>query len=200
MKLKGNRGLGVCLIAVAVGLALAIPANALGSNWKDKGVELKETRNMTLSGSWSFSGSVGGVSCSSVSSTFWFEPGFTGWIGEFSPSLSSCKGSGGLSGCTVSSLTVEHLPWDFEDVSTFIRVDGIAESVRLTAKFTGFFCPSSVVLSSTSIRRPIFTPDNTKEMHSFAISGELESSVGEAVKLGGEMKPVFASDSGTYGL
>jgi hypothetical protein len=197
MKIISKVGL-VAVLAVIVA-AFAIPAVASASNWKDKGVELTETRNIPMSGKFSFTGSLGGVSCSTVNANVKLEPGESGQITDFTPVLSSCHGTGGLSGCTVSGPTIQWLPWGI-DIDFFLPQITITGGIGITWHFSGFFCPATISLTSTGTRMPVLTPDNGSAIHSLTIGGELEANVGGAVTASGELKPTNASDSGTYGL
>jgi hypothetical protein len=202
MSMTKKIGLLVALAITAV--AFVVPAAASASNWKDKGVELTEMRTIPVSGNFSFTGSLGGWSCSNVSATLTLNPGSTGTITSFSPPLSSCKGTGGLSGCTITGLTVKNLPWAIHDEGTFITVGTPGEvgdgMVELTITMSGFFCPTSITLFEKEAKMLRLTPDSTSAINKFTVSGELEASVGGAVTIGGDFTPTNASDLGTYGL
>jgi hypothetical protein len=186
------------LLAV-MAAASVVPALASASNWKDRGLAWSE--NIPASGNAWFTGSLGGVSCSTVTGNIRLEAGSTAKITEFSPTLASCKGTGGLAGCTVTSITVKNLPWAIHDEETFVTVGGSASNkVEIVYTLTGFFCPEKLTIFEEGTKMPKLTPDSTTAIHSLTIGGELEATPGGAGTFSGELKPTNASDSGRYGL
>jgi hypothetical protein len=193
MKHVTKAALGAAIVAILIGCA--VPAVAAAGNWTDKGVELTENRSIPLSGSWSFSGSLGGVSCSTVAAEIELEAGSTGKKKKFSPTLSSCKTTGGLAGCSISSLATENLPWGIHRFipRTFTRM-------KFRISLVGFLCPATITLTDSETTMASYTPDSESATTKITLGGELEASVGGNVKIGGEFTPTNASDSGTYGL
>jgi hypothetical protein len=196
-----TKKIGLLAALAVMAAAFAVPAVASASNWKDKGVALTEMRTIPGSGKASFTGSLGGVSCGTITGEITLEPGSTGTIPKFSPTLSSCVGTGGLSGCTVTGITVKNLPWGLHDEATYGTAGGLGGGkVEITNTFSGFFCPSSITIFEEGAKMPKLTPDSTTAIKKFTLSGELEATVGGAVTISGEFSPSNASDSGTYGL
>jgi hypothetical protein len=201
-----TKKIGLLAALAVMATAFAVPA-AASANWKDKGVNLTESRTIPGSGKASFTGSLGGVSCGTITGKITLNPGTTGTIDEFEPVLSTCVGTGGLSGCTVTGITVKNLPWAIHDINAeYVTVGTPSEPkdgmVEITNTFSGFFCPASITIfeNEAGTKMPKLTPDSTTAIKKFTLSGELEATVGGAVTISGEFSPSNASDSGTYGL
>jgi hypothetical protein len=197
------KSIGLLLGVAAMSVAFAVPTVASASTWKDKGLELTEMRTIPMKGPLSYTGSLGGTSCTEINATATLTSGSTGTLTAFSPVLSSCRTTGGLSGCTMTGMTVKNLPWAIHDEGTFVTLgtpdevgDGMVETVNT---FSGFFCPTSIRIFEEGEKMLKLTPDKTSAINKFTVGGELQSSVGP-LNFSGELAPTNASDLGTYGL
>src|ERR1700679_2197309 len=102
--------------AIAAAVFLAVPALALASVWKDKGVNVTKFVEIGLTGGEIFETSSGnGMSCE-LHATLTTEGGGTGKITKFETKKCS-TGFGTFAGCELSAAEAKGLPWTV-DVNT----------------------------------------------------------------------------------
>jgi len=166
-------------VAAIAAVAMAIPAFASASEWKDSGKALTngphwskegaslkgESASTTLSGLFAVEGPPGGVECT-LSFTATLEPGSSAQTSG--GSLSNCKARGGINNCKVTSATIANLP-----PLKAAEVEGkriVTTSWNLVAESTmeGIFCPKTFAFSVSVTG----TPDNSAAISSLSLSGK----------------------------
>ena len=121
-------------MAVAA-MAFVIPSIA-SAQWTDGTNAIPGSINVVFHGPASFTSTIGGVSCTESTSEGSAEPGTTGTILAFA--AAGCTTSGGLAGCTVTTVKADTLPWTVHIKETKdVEITG----VNITNTFHGAFCP-----------------------------------------------------------
>lgn len=149
--------------------AFAVPSLA-SADWTDNTVRVNSQANITFSGNKQFFSAIGGVSCTEAHANATITPGTTGHINSDTAVVASCKGTGGLAGCTVTSFTSFLLPWTAHTNGSAIEVTGL--DVHIT--FHGGFCPYHEVALAGNVTT---TPNNAHGASSFTagnVAGALE--------------------------
>lgn len=92
----------------------------------------------------------------------------------------------------VTAFEATETPWTTHNTGSAVTVT----EVKIDLGFSeGVFCPKTVILEGNFTK----TPDSPSSIHSWTLSGTLESSFSGPVGVKGEME-VAGADNGTYGL
>lgn len=176
--------------------AFAAPVTAYATTLKDAGKEVSD-KEFQISGSYGFSSLGGGISCSTNSNTT--VNGQTVRVTSITFITNSCKGSGGLAGCTVTLDSITNLPYsiDIDFIPPKLTTTGPIFHFTLSPS-TGKTCsPKTIKLEYAS---DTFTPDNSKAIKKFTVSGEGAAFI-EGVEFEIEAEgslSVSGTDAGTY--
>jgi hypothetical protein len=145
-------------------LAMAIAAFAVPSMasavWTHKHADIPAGQNPVLhgEGTWSWASQIGGTHCAQVTLTAQLTGGTTtAHTTQFTPNEATCKTTGALAGCTMTSITVENLPWTAHVEGTVINQTG----VTITKHLHGFLCPSTLQIHATTQDIVTLQPDET---------------------------------------
>jgi hypothetical protein len=181
--MKGNRLL-LLAGAVALVVALAVPAFALAAVWKDKGVNVSKHIEFKMSGGEIFEASAGnGMNCE-IEATLTTEGGSDGKITTFD--IKSCpKKFGTFSGCSISTAEGKGLPWTVDVNATDLTVTGW----RTKRTFTGGCSELDKTISSMTV-----TLESPSEISAMNFLGETGT-----YKTGGTLN-VLSPNIGTYGI
>ena len=192
-------------LAAAAVTAFAVPAVA-SAGWLHSGVELKKGEHGTLSavGSAKFEGELGGAECETIGQAT-FEGGTTtGKITQFEPNgtaTAKCKSLGLLPvfGCTkVEAVANTGLPWTAHRVNGASKVQVTTGIIHLTLlKNDGQHCViPQITLNPGNVTIDVAAGEQ-QSISKFTLSGELETSEGEAVEVSGSQT---VTPAGTYGM
>ena len=183
------------LLASFAVAAMAFPAMASAA-WTDNTVAIGANANVTFAGNAAFVGALGGTSCKEAEAAGTLEPGTNGKITKFQPKVSSCSTSGGLAGCTVTSVTSEKLPWNANTNTEHILI----EAVWIVTTYHGAFCPYHEIRLTGNVTIDVTNPHAGTAGH---ITGTLHATNNTT---GANIQNVTASGtqtitpSGTYGI
>jgi hypothetical protein len=160
------------------------------------GKQLTKNEKATLSGTASFTGSLGGVSCA-VTSEVEFGPGSTGTVLNFKvPNPAGCTLSGGLKlVCTSLTSATFNTPFVIHgtELASGKRVLTITE-VKFSNVFAGGgLCPGTLSVGPGTITA---TPNSETSISSVALSGTLPSGSGNLTVSG----TLNVAPAGTYAL
>ena len=194
------------LVALGTVLAiLAVPA-AASAGWTHSGVELKTGENPQLSavGSFRFEGELGGIECE-TNSQFTFTGGqTTGHITKFEPNgtaTAKCKTLGlfPLIGCTrMEAMTNTNLPWTMHRVSGQPKIQVTTGTIHYTVfNDSGMHCAIPQITWNPGNITMDIKDAETNAIATFQLSGQLETSEGEAIEITGSQSVTPAS---TYGM
>lgn len=204
------RSIRVALLLAAtalVAVALAAPAVASASNWKQSGVALtgmewtQEGSSMTKEGSLSFSGPfnvtglTGSIKCQS-SGSIALTPGESGQVNSFTVTPGSCTLGGLLGACKeVKSITANSLPWSATASGTAASPTISIKGFNLTYNVAGGECGTNQPVTYTGSLTA--TPDKGSAISTLSFSGTLKDSLGNGATPSGT---VNASPAGKYGI
>jgi hypothetical protein len=191
------------LLMALVLAAAACVGPATASAWYDAGVEMTETKTITMTGSFKFAGEIGTVNCTTgVDATAkLFGKSDNSELTSFTvtnPDSANCAVEGGLKtlGCTnLASATATNLPWNIDgntatDTATITGVDN-------DEVYTGgVFCPKTLTREGNIT----MSFDNAKAIKTITLSGTLtatSSAPPSAISISGTLA---VTPSGTYGL
>jgi hypothetical protein len=199
-----RRGNPMLRKAMLLSLAVfAVSAQGATANWYDEGEGLKEGENPTLqsTGTLAFTSSGGGVHCTdgymTMQMTGSWNDGRLNAVGVENPGL--CEVSGGLVFLTGGTTTLTSVTYTGNIVIPEITNSLSHINIRLIKLHYAFKNGFKVELSLEGLTLAT-TPDWATEMSSFALSGEMFSSLAAGkVKMSGSLA-VLAPDAGTYGL
>ena len=142
------RKLLVCA-SLALGVAaFAVPPSA-SAIWTDNHQHIPFGANPVVhtEGTWQWTSPLGGTHCQQVTMTMQLTGGTTTeHIQQFEPNLASCKTTGGLAQCTITSMTIENLPWTGHVSGTGITQTGVTIQKHLH----GVLCPQTLQLQTTA--------------------------------------------------
>jgi hypothetical protein len=174
---------------------------ALG-NWYDKGIGLKdgEDPSLELTGAFAFTSSGGGVNCEKVT----LKTELTGSTADAhiksfaAEEPGKCEVSGGLVFLTTGTTTLKAITLTGEPTAINSKEESVLLSnIALHYEFNNGF---KATLSSIEGEPLIATPDDTTEISSVSLGGELDSTLfAGKVKVSGSLN-VLGADDGTYGL
>lgn len=181
----------VALLAVSAiaAIAFAVPAVASAQEWLHNGSPLTENETVEFTGHAAFTG---GVTCDPVVAHVILKPGNMGTVTSFGPEgnvTEVCKTTGTLAalGCTIHTVTPENLPWTVDVNATNFTITG----VKIKNGFSNCVFPTVTIQGDVTA-----TPDNASSISSVALSGTLNSELGEV----GVEGSLGASPAGTYGI
>lgn len=167
----------LCASLALAATAIAVPATA-SANWTHNHAHIPAGTNPTVhgEGNLAFASGIGGVSCTQVTLTAQLTGGTTtAHINELTPGVASCKGTGGLGSCTITSVTADGFPWIGHVTGTAVTgTKGI-----ITGKMSGLFCPPELILETTSQHHLLIQPDETgtvgghKTITSLTLGGQM---------------------------
>lgn len=200
----------IVLLAVAAMtmLAFALPASASASylwaqegwplaaptSWSEDGAVMKgESASIDVSGTFGFTGSLGGVTCQADGNAT-LEPGTSGELD--SVSLSSCSMTGTLATlCTkITAADATSQPWGLKATgsagSHTISLTGLSMSFEFEGE--SLWCPKSIgVTGSLSL-----TPDDEAAIDSLSFAGAVTTNIGSAWATG----TLNVDPAGKYGI
>jgi hypothetical protein len=155
-------------MAVAA-IAFALPAVA-SANWTHNTNAIASPINLSFSGTASFVGELGGVSCSESTATAEATVGTKAHVKSFGADnpTTKCKASGGLAFCTVQTVEATGLPWEAHTNTSAITVT----TVHIDNTFSGAFCPYHIITLYGDVA---VTPDNPHKAKTGTISGTLKA-------------------------
>lgn len=187
----------VAVLATAV-VALAVPT-AASAFWTVNHVHLPGGANAELhaEGSFSFTSSFGGVTCSAGTATIQLKGGqTTGTIGQFNPTLANCVATGGLTGCKIPEIHKTGLPWLIHSNAVDIK----ATDVHLDYTLTGFLCPANVTLKG----EVTVTPESPQQpekttMQGLVLEGQIATNIGPNATVAGTLG-LTPTSSNKYGF
>lgn len=139
--------------------AFAVPSSA-SAIWTNGGAHVGAGTNPQIHGEGTaqFVSPIGGVHCGQVTATMQLTGGTTGGhVQQYTPTLSSCKGTGALAGCTVNPFTIDKIPWKIDATLIHIQVTGPIITIHLG----GFLCPQTLQLHTTAQHSVILQSVNT---------------------------------------
>lgn len=139
-------------------VAFTGPSSA-SATWTDQHVVVPNDINPQLhgEGNWFLTVGSGGIHCSQVTATLQLTGGTTtGHMVGFSTNVASCKSTGDLAGCTLTSSTPEGFPWTSHIGNTKLSVLGTKVSYVLH----GLFCPQKT-LTISPIGAMLLQPQDT---------------------------------------
>ena len=139
-------------LALAVG-AFAVPSGASAS-WTLNHQHLEANAQIHEEGTIQWTSPVGGFHCAQVTATATLTAGTTTTsFSQLNPVLSSCKTTAGLAQCTITSITIENLPWTGHINGTWITMTGVTIQHHLH----GTLCPSTLQFQTTQQHHMILT-------------------------------------------
>ena len=184
--------------------AFAVPSTA-SAIWTQNHAHIQAGTNPQIhgEGTAAFTSPVGGVDCVQVTATAQLTGGSTtAQATQFNPTLESCKGTGGLAQCKITSITVENLPWTGHLNGTFITMT----DVTIQNHFHGVLCPPTLQLQSTQQHHAILQGEETGKTEGHAtitglkIAGQLRiKETNQTAVASGTLTPTPATDSHKYG-
>lgn len=137
--------------------ALAVPSSA-SAIWTHNHQHLAANAQLHGVGDFDYSAPAGGIECSEVTVTLQLTAGqTTAHIEQFAATLSNCKGTGGLAGCTITGLIPSGFPWTSHISGTVISATG----VTVQTQFSGFLCPKALQLHTTAQDLLTLQPEDT---------------------------------------
>ena len=191
-------------VLVAAAVAFAAPTAAT-ADWTDKKEKVPNKVSIAFVGQVNWNSATGGISCGEAKMELTLEPGTKGKVDAYEPIVSSCKGSGGLAGCAVTSATPSLLPWSVHTTGSTIEIT----TSRIETTLHGSFCPFHQLEVVGAITA---TPDNLEAMTTVTLSSVATSGSGgthkpagvevyngtiTTVAMGGTMT---VAPAGTYGI
>ena len=188
-----KRTMGFAVVAIAAGV-VAVPAASAA--WTDGTVSVGAYANVSFAGNFAIVGAFGGTSCHEGSATGTLEPGTTGTITSFAPAVESCTTSGGLAGCTVTSVTSTNLPWTMHANGSNVTVTGF----DLDITYHSAFCPYHELTLGGSF---IFDLNNVHQGQTWTITGTVELRNGTTGAFIQNVTPsgtLSIAPSSTYGI
>lgn len=162
---------------VTAAVALAIPT-AAAADWTDSKVKITKPVSIAFVGGISWTSATGGISCGEAKMELTLEPGTKGKVDAYAPVVASCKGTGGLGGCTVTSAVTSFLPWGVHTTGTTIEIT----TSRIVTTLHGGFCPFHELEVAGAITA---TPDNAEAMTTVTLSSVATSGSGGTHKPAG---------------
>lgn len=188
----------VAAMAMAVA-AFAVPSTA-SAQWTHNHKHLVGNAQIHGVGSANFQSGIGGVNCASnVTATATLTGGTTtASVTQFSPVVADCDPTGGINHCTIDNIDVELTPYQAHINGTHIQ----PTNVRIQNTLSGFICPD-ITISGNGVTIIPHDTDQGAGGHTtitaLTLSGQLESSAGGNVTVGGTITAT-ASSSHTYGF
>ena len=146
----------------AAAVALYVPAVA-PADWSAGTSKIEVGVNVPWIGSINFSSDSGGLTCSTSHSAWTLEPGTTGTMNTLEPTSSSCKGTGGLAGCTVTSTIATGSPWTTHTNGTAVEIT----AMKIDYTLHGGFCPYHEVRLEGNLAA---TPNDAHAMTAITLS------------------------------
>lgn len=177
-------------------VAFVVPASASALTLKDSGAEVVN-KEAELRGPISFSSLGGGIQCEGDAKIT--VNGQVVRVSSLTITTTTCVGSGGLAGCTVTGDSVTNIPWTIDVDATLLTITGVTIHNTLSPT-TGKTCsPKTLKIEFAVVKA---TPDSTTAIHSVSISGEGAAFI-EGVEVEAEAHGslnVQSTDSGTYAI
>src|ERR1700733_13871723 len=124
MNIKKMLLVGAAVLALA---AVAVPVSlATTGHWKDGGAEVKTKFELSLTGAETFEiPTESGMDCE-VHAVLTSEGGTSAKITKWEIKTAGCKGFGSFASCTLSSTTINGLPWTVDVNTTNLTVTGVS--------------------------------------------------------------------------
>lgn len=168
-------------MAVAASAFSASPAAAV--EWGHGEAPLGSSATVEFSGSQTYNSGVGGITCSEVKETAKLIPSSEGEGTALGATLSSCKGNGGLAGCTITLFQPTVLPFAMNPLGKgTIGVTGKEFDVTLH----GAFCPYHTIKVKGEF---CYTLTKTGKLGPFSVSGSAQFYNGTTGALIGNATP-----------
>jgi len=189
-------------IGVVASALVAVGSGIATAEWYDKGVALHSGENPTieLTGTWAFTSSGGGLHCNTSTAKIQFTGGTTdGHVlttGFEEPT--KCEISGGTSilcggTTTFKGATLTGTPTIVNIGGSDVQISGISTHLECNNGF-------KITLSSIAGLPLTLTPNNTTCISSWALSGQLNSTLGAGKVIVEGLYNVLAPNICTYGL
>jgi hypothetical protein len=139
--------------------AFAAPSTA-SAVWTHNHQDLPAANNPVIHGEGTVetTSQIGGTHCSQVTLTMQLTGGTTTeHIQQFTPNEATCKTTGALAGCTITSITTTGFPWTGHINGTTINQTGIV----IQKHIHGFLCPSTLQYVTQATKQVTIQPDET---------------------------------------
>ena len=139
--------------------AFAVPSMA-SAVWTHNHVDTTVGQNFVIhgEGTAAFTSQIGGIDCHQTTITAQLTGGTTtAHVNQFTPNEATCTTTGALAGCTITSITVENLPWVGHVEGTTLN----QTNVKIQNHLHGFLCPSTLQLVTQATKQVILQPDET---------------------------------------
>jgi hypothetical protein len=146
--------------SLAMTAAAFIGPSSASAIWTHNHVDTQQGENPVIhgEGTFAFTSQIGGIDCHQVTATVQLTGGTTtAHTTQFNPTLSTCTTTGSLAGCTITSITVENLPWVAHIEGTVINQTGFT----ITTHLHGFLCPTTLQYHATTQDIVTLQPDET---------------------------------------
>ena len=183
--------------------AFAVPSTA-SANWTHNDASIQAGNNPQIhgEGTASFTSPVGGVHCGQVTATAQLTGGTTTAVAsQFTPNEATCKTTGGLAQCTITSITTENTPWTGHLNGTIVTMT----DVTIQNHLHGVLCPSTLQLQTTAQHHATLAGEETgnteghKTITGLKIGGVLRiKETNQTANAAGTITPT-AGQSHTYG-
>ena len=162
-------------LALAAG-AFAAPSGASAS-WTLNHNHLQANAQIHGEGTWESISTIGGTHCTQVTMTMQLTGGTTtSHVTQFGPNEETCKTTGGLAQCKITSITVENLPWTGHINGTPITLT----NVTIQHHLHGVLCPPTLQYQTTQQHHMILQGEETSKTEGHATI--------TALKIGGQLR------------
>lgn len=178
-------------VSLALVLAFAAPTTAGANVWTHGEEEepLSSSASVTLSGSISYSGEFGSISCSEADIGATLTPGTEGHVESLTIPPLSCILKGLLAGCQLQKVEPTNIIWPIDLKPKDIEITSYITHFY----FKGFLCPAKITVEGLHTA----TPDKLRGITRLTLGGKVKLSIGGEAIVGGELN---VTPSGTYGL
>jgi len=197
----------ITVLAMALGAlaAFALPVAAT-ADWQHGGVNIKETKQVTIQGTdLRFTSQLGGVQCKTQTVAD-FEVGTTGKITTFEAeggnanTTASCNGTGGLAFCQIHAFAATSLPWVLHTTGSTPSAQITVTTGQIHTQATGGFCPASNVTLEPGTVHFTVASGEQGAVSTAQLDGTLQGNIDGQLVTTTDSGTVHVSPAGTYGL
>jgi hypothetical protein len=175
------------MMVLAMALAaLAVPASASADSWADAGTPIEAGADITqpYEGFLQFNTGPTGIFGCDVTVTITTEGPHVAEVTKFSPTTSTCVGTGAFKGCVLVKDT-SNVPWDINNIATPLVVTKLGGNPTIHYEFKEKSCAAAQTTSHLEFAQINLAVEGTNPITKLTFSGKSTS----GVPIEGSVKP-----------